>query len=96
MKFEELQAIIAEAEPLMIDLGRDLSSLLPENCKGRDTLQSIAQALIGVLAARGTVLNEKAQVVVMATGIFGYVMGYRAACAAPIFFVAPENEEESG
>ena len=91
MKFEELQAIITEAHPMMIDLSNDLDAVLPENCKDRVSLEKIGQALIGGLAAKGTVLNEKAQVLVMVTGLFGYVMGYRAACAAPIFFVAPED-----
>lgn len=93
MKLEELQIIIDEAAPLILDLSNDIDALLPESCPDRPGLERIAQALIGALAARGTVLNEKAQVVVMATGIFGYVLGYRAACAAPIFFVAPENED---
>lgn len=91
MKLEELQAIVAEAAPMMLDLSNDIDALLPETCPDRAALERICQALIGGLAARETVLNEKAQVVVMATGIFGYVMGYRAACAAPIFFVAPED-----
>ena len=96
MDLKKLSALADEVKPVLADLGHDWEALIPDGSDDHVLLAKIGQTLIGGLVIEGTPVTEKTMAIVMALGLCGYVMGYRKAQAAPIFFVAPENEEEPG
>ena len=96
MDLKELCTLMEDTKPLLGDLADDFSQIIPDDCADRHKLTDIVKSLIGALAVQGIPLPEKAQVCLMGGALFGYIMGYRKAQAAPVFFVAPEECSNDG